>query len=84
MSKIRIAAAAIFLMAVLSSPAVGADNAIRQGATKVEGGAREVGKSAEEFGTKAGKAIEGAARDTRSAVGKAWDNVVEGLKKAFK
>ncbi len=84
MSKRTIAVAAFLLMTALSSPVAGLDNAVRDGTRKVEGGAREVGKSAEEYGTKAGKAIEGAAKDTRSALGKAWDDIVQGVKKAFK
>ncbi len=84
MPKRRVVAAAILLVAVVATSAPALDNTVREGARKVEGGAREVGKSAGEIGTKAGKAIEGAARDTRSALGKAWDNVVQGLKNAFK
>ncbi|MGE5189643.1 MAG: hypothetical protein ACM3NF_06260 [Gemmatimonadota bacterium] len=72
-----------------AAPASGADNAagdnaVGRGAKKVEGGVRAIGKSAEEIGGKAGRAAEGAVKDTGSALGKAWDDIVKGLKKAFK
>ena len=84
MWKRVLGATAIVLMTVFASTAPALDNTLREGAGKVGGGVREVGKSGAEIGTKAGKAIEGAARDTSSAVGGAWDNIVQGLKKAFK
>ncbi len=84
MLKRILAVLAIAMMTALSSNVAGSDNTLREGATKVEGGVKAVGKSAGEIGTKAGKAVEGAARDTRSALGKAWDNIVNGLRKAFK
>ncbi len=79
-----VAVAAIVLMTVLSSSAASVDNTVKEGARKVEGGFKAAGRSAEDIGTKAAKAASGAARDTRSAVEKAWDNIVNGLKKAFK
>ncbi len=78
------AIAAILLMGLTSVSAAGLDNDARNGARKVEGGAREVGKSAAEIGSKAAKATEGAARDTGNALERTWDNIVRGLKKAFK
>ena len=75
---------AILLVTILSSSAFATDNTIGDGPKKVEGGIKAVGKSAEEFGTKAGKAAEGAAKDSGSALGKAWDDIVKGVKKAFK
>ena len=74
---------AILLMTLVFSAAA-LDNTLKEGAGKVEGGFKEAGKSAVEIGTKAGKAAEGAAKDTGSALGRAWDNIVRGLKKAFK
>jgi len=84
MLKKMFAVFAILIMTVFSSIAHASDNNIGQGAKKVEGGVRAAGKSAEEFGTKVGKAAEGAAKDTGSALSRAWDNIVRGLKKAFK
>ncbi len=79
-----IAIAAILLMGLSSISAAGLDNEAKEGARKVEGGFREAGKSAAEIGSKAAKATEGAARDTGNALERAWDNIVRGLKKAFK
>ncbi len=78
------AISSIILMTVSSPCFAGLDNSVKEGAGKVEGGFKAVGKSAVEIGTKAGRAAEGAAKDTGSALGRAWDNVVQGLKKAFK
>jgi len=84
MMKKMFAVLAILFMTVLASTAPALDNSIGGGAKKVEGGVKAVGKSAEEFGTKAGKAAEGAAKDTGNALSRAWDNIVKGLRKAFK
>ncbi len=84
MARRALAVAAIMLVTMLSSSAASLDNTVKDGATKVEGGFKAAGRSAEEIGTKAARAASGAARDTRSAVEKAWDNIVNGLKKAFK
>jgi len=84
MLKRIFAISAILSITVFASPVSALDNSIGNGAKKVEGGFKAVGKSAEEVGTKAGKAAEGAAKDSASALGKAWDDIVKGLKKAFK
>ncbi len=84
MARRALAVAAIMLVTMFSSSAASLDNTVREGANKVEGGFKAAGRSAEEIGTKAANAASGAARDTRSAVEKAWDNIVNGLKKAFK
>lgn len=84
MLKKIFAVSVIVFMTVFSSIAPALDNSVGQGAKKVEGGVKAVGKSAEEFGTKAGKAAEGAAKDTGNALSRAWDNIVRGLRKAFK
>ncbi len=81
---IGISAIFMVLMTAIPSTAPAADNSASGGATKVEGGFKAVGKSAEEIGTKAGKAAEGAAKDTGSALGRAWDSIVRGVKKAFR
>lgn len=60
------------------------DDAARNGADKVAGGGRAVGKSAGHYGTKAGKAAKGAAKDTGKAAGKALGDIGKGLKKAFR
>ena len=74
----------IILFTAFASIVPAADNSVKDGAAKVEGGFKAVGKSAQEIGTKAGKAAEGAAKDTGSALGKAWDDIVKGVKRAFK
>ncbi len=79
-----LAIAAILLMGLYSAPAAGLDNTAKEGARKVEGGFREAGKSAADIGSKAARAAEGAARDTGNALESTWDNIVRGLKKAFK
>ncbi len=78
------AISAILLITVFASSISALDNSIGDGARKIEGGFKAVGRSAEETGTKAGKAAEGAAKDSGSTLGKAWDDIVKGLKKAFK
>lgn len=80
----RIPSIIAILLVTMVSSAAGLDNSLTQGARKVEGGFKEAGKSAVEIGTKAGKAAEGAAKDTGNALTRAWDNIVQGLKKAFK
>lgn len=84
MLKKMFAVSAILFLTVFSTSAPALDNSIGDGAKKVEGGVKAVGRSAEEFGTKAGKAAEGAAKDTGNALSRAWDNIVKGLRKAFK
>lgn len=84
MLKRIFAVISIFLMTVLSSPASAADNSVKDGAKKVVGGFKEVGKGAAEIGTNTGKAAKSAAKETGSAFGRAWDDIVKGLKKAFK
>lgn len=83
MKRVLVVSAAI-LLSVPGPPSYPSDNAATAGAAKVESGARAVGKSADEIGTKAAKAVEGAARDTGRALGRAWDDIAQGLRKAFK
>ena len=84
MLKKIVAISAILLMTALSTVVPAADNSVKEGARKVEGGFKAAGQSAEEIATKAGKATEGAAKDTGSALSRAWNDIVRGLKKAFK
>ncbi len=79
-----LAVVAILSMTLFAGPAAGLDNTIKEGAGKVEGGFRAAGQSAAEVGGKAARAAEGAARDTGNALERAWDNIVRGLRKAFK
>ncbi len=74
----------ILFIVVFAPPVVASDNGAASGTKKVESGFKAVGKSAEEIGGKAARATEGAAKDTGSALGRAWDNIVQGVKKAFK
>ena len=75
---------AILLIFCFTPAASALDNSVREGAKKVEGGVKAIGRSAEEVGGKAAKAAGGAAKDTGNALGRAWDDIVKGLKKAFK
>ncbi len=84
MLKRILAISSIFLMVLVLPSIGGMDNSAKEGTRKVEGGFREAGKSAAEIGGKAGRAAEGAVKDTGSALERAWDNIVKGLKKAFK
>lgn len=84
MLKRLFAITSIFLMTVLSSPVSAADNSFKDGANKVVGGFKEVGKGAAEIGTNTGKAAKSAAKETGSGFRRAWDDMVKGLKKAFK
>ncbi len=82
--KAAISLIIIILFTAFPSIVPAADNTVKDGAAKVESGFKAVGKSAQEIGTKAGKAAEGAAKDSGSALGRAWDDIVKGVKKAFK
>lgn len=84
MSRKVFTVSTLLLMTVLCASAPALDNTLAEGARKVEGGAREAGRSAATIGSKAAKAVEGAARDTTNALERAWDNIVRGLRKAFK
>ncbi len=74
----------IACMASIVQPVWGAEDAVRNGAKKVGGGVREVGKSGAHYGKKAGNAAHGAAKDTGKAAGKAFDDIGRGLRKAFR
>lgn len=84
MLRKSMAISAILLTTVLSSSGTAQDNSVGSGAKKVESGFDAMGRSVGEIGSKAGKAVEGAARDTAEAVGKAFDNVVKGVKNISK